>query len=263
MNRSDDENYHGLVAESYDLFRGDEPVEPLPWFQFYKRRLDERPGIALEPACGTGRILLPFLKAGYAMEGVDSSSEMLDICRQKAGSMGVIPVLYEQYMQELDLPRQYTTILIPLGSFILIGRHSEAMEAMRRFHAHLVEGGQLVFSMPTPSSGLYAEKSEQSDAWGEPNTVTRPSDGATITLTCTSASDRLEQIHTSRQRYELHKDRELLKVEEHLSVTRWYGKYEMMLMLQMAGFRNMKVYGNHTDEDATSESFARVYWAEK
>jgi hypothetical protein len=53
MNRSDDENDHGLVAETYDLFRGDEPVEQEAWFQFYKRRLEER-------GCASGRIKVAF-----------------------------------------------------------------------------------------------------------------------------------------------------------------------------------------------------------
>jgi SAM-dependent methyltransferase len=262
MNRSDDECYRGLVAESYDLFRGDEAVEPLPWFQFYKRRIDERPGLALEPACGTGRILLPFLKTGYAMEGVDSSAEMLAICREKAAQLGVTPVLYQQYMQELELPKRYTTILIPLGSFILISQRAEAVEALRRFHAHLVDGGQLVFSMPAPDARLYTPPSEQSTEWSGPSTVNRP-DGATITLQCKGSSDRLEQLDTSLERYELRRDGELLRVEEYTSVTRWYGRYEMTMMLEAAGFRNVKVYGNHTDEEATAESFARVYWAER
>lgn len=264
MNRSDDENYHGLVAQSYDLFRGDEEVEELPWFLFYKRRLEERPGLALEPACGTGRILLPFLKAGFPMEGTDSSAEMLAICRQKAETMGLSPVLYEQYMQETNLPKHYTTILIPLGSFILIRQHADAREALRRFHAHLVEGGQLVFSTPTPSPQHLTPRSEQSDTFGEPSIVTLPSNGATITLKTTSAWDRFEQIQESRQVYELRDNAgQLLKIEEHHSITRWYGKYEMLLMLQEAGFRSMKVFSNHTDEEADSESWSRIYWAEK
>ena len=157
MSRSDDENYRGLVAETYDLFRGDAPVEQEAWFGFYQRRLEERPGLALEAGCGTGRILLSFLQAGFAMEGVDSSAEMLAICREKAARLGLSPVFYQQYMQELDLPRNVTSILIPLGSFILIGQQAEAMEALRRFAAHLVGGGQLVFSMPAPSgSEMYA-----------------------------------------------------------------------------------------------------------
>ena len=104
MNRSDDENYHGLVAESYDLFRGDQPVEQEQWFQFYKRRLEQRPGVSLEVGCGTGRVLLPFLAAGFPIEGVDSSSELLASCRRKACGMGLEPVLYQQYIQELVLP---------------------------------------------------------------------------------------------------------------------------------------------------------------
>ena len=51
MSRSDDENYHGLVAEPYDLFRGDDPVEQEPWFQFYQRRLEERPEFGREVGC--------------------------------------------------------------------------------------------------------------------------------------------------------------------------------------------------------------------
>ena len=129
--------------------------------------------------------------------------------------------------------------------------------------AHLVTGGQLVFSMPTPSAKSCADPSANSEEWGEPHTIVRPIDGATVTIRCISSSDRLEQIDTSRQYYELHKDGELLRAEEHLSITRWYGKYEMMMMMEMAGFRNVKVFGNHTDEEATFKSWARVYWAEK
>ena len=262
MNRSDDENYHGLVAESYDLFRGDVPVENEAWFGFYKHRLEERPGLALEAGCGTGRILLPFLQAGFVMEGVDSSSEMLAICREKAARMGLHPTLYQQYMQELDLPQRYTTILIPLGTFILIGQHDEAMEALKRFYAHLVPGGQLVFSTPAPWNEMYAAP-EKADEWGEPHSVTRPADGATITLYSKGAVDRLEQAYRGQQQYELHKDGQRLRHEVHDVAMRWYGKPEMTLMLQTAGFGNIRVFGNHTEEQVTSEHFALVYWAEK
>jgi len=263
MSRSDDENYHGLVAESYDLFRGDDPIEQEQWFQFYKRRLKERPGLALEVGCGTGRVLLPFLKDGFPMEGVDSSSEMLAICRQKAINMGLEPVLYEQYMQELVLQKKYCTILIPLGSFILIGHHSEAVEALRRFHDCLSNGGQLVFSTPAPSSEIYSDSSNEAGTWSEPATVTRDADGAIFTLQSKGSSDSLEQVHRSLQRYEMRRAGKLIRAEEHMSVTRWYGMYELRLMLELAGFRGFKVYGDHTDEEATARSSSRVYWAEK
>ena len=56
---------------------------------------------------------------------------------------------------------------------------------------------------------------------------------------------------------------ELIKAEDHASVTRWYGKYEPKLMLEIAGFRGIKVFSDHTDEEATAKSRSRIYWAEK
>lgn len=261
MERSDAEHYRGLMAESYDLFRGDDPVEEMPWFEFYRRRLEDRPGLALEAGCGTGRILLPFLQLGFAMEGMDSSPEMLAVCREKAVPLGLRPVLYEQYMQELDLPQRYRTVLIPLGSFILVGRHDEAQEALRRFHGHLVPGGQLVFSTPAPYGGFYVPKS--GSEWGEPHSVIRRSDGATITLREKGSMDRLEQTHHQQQRYELHLNGKLVRQEEHHEVIRSYGKHEMRLMLEAAGFENVRVFGNHTEDEATSEHESLAYWAEK
>ena len=166
----------------------------------------------------------------FAIEGVDSSSEMLAACREKAARMGLSPTLYQQYMQELDLPQRYTSILIPLGTFILIGHHDEAMEALRRFQAHLVPGGQLVFSTPAPWNEMYAAP-QKADEWGEPHSVACPADGATIALYSKGNVDRLEQVYRGQQRYELHKDGQPQRHEVHDVAMRWYGKPEMTLML--------------------------------
>ena len=93
--------------------------------------------------------------------------------------------------------------------------------------------------------------------------MTRPADGATITLYSKGNVDRMEQAYRGQQRYELHKDGQPQRHEVHDVAMRWYGKPEMTLMLQTAGFRNIRVFGNHTEEEATSEHFALVYWAEK
>jgi hypothetical protein len=61
----------------------------------------------------------------------------------------------------------------------------------------------------------------------------------------------------------MHKDGKLLREEEHREVLRSYGKHEVRLMLEASGFGNVRVFGNHTEEEATSEHEALVYWAEK
>lgn len=110
-----DWDYSGLAAESYDLWFGDEPF----WDQaFFHDRIRQNGGVALEIACGTGRLLVPFLRDGLALRGVDASEEMLAICRTKAAQLQVSPILYQQLMQDLDLATRYRTIFIPACSFL-------------------------------------------------------------------------------------------------------------------------------------------------
>ena len=50
---------------------------------------DRAGGLALDVACGAGRLLRRYLQAGLAVEGVDSSADMLAVCRQKAAADGL------------------------------------------------------------------------------------------------------------------------------------------------------------------------------
>ena len=138
-----DWDYRGLAAECYDLWFGEEPF----WDQaFFHQRLSRNGGVALEIACGTGRLLVPFLRDGLAVEGVDASAEILEMCRHKATQVGVTPILYQQLMQDLELNRQYHTLFIPACSFQILAEREEAFEALRRFRTHLEPGGELLLT---------------------------------------------------------------------------------------------------------------------
>jgi ubiquinone/menaquinone biosynthesis C-methylase UbiE len=90
MMTKSDWNDRGLAAECYDLWFGEEPF----WDQaFFHQRLCRNSGVSLEIACGTGRLLVPLLRDGLAVEGMDASAEMLEICRHKATRVGVTPLL--------------------------------------------------------------------------------------------------------------------------------------------------------------------------
>ena len=56
---------------------------------------EENLGPALEIGCGTGRLTIPYLEAGLDVEGLDSSGQMLEICRTKAAARGLLPVLHQ------------------------------------------------------------------------------------------------------------------------------------------------------------------------
>jgi SAM-dependent methyltransferase len=110
--------YQGLIAQAWDVLRGDTSK----WAdRFFFRELIRKFGQpVLDVGCGTGRLLLDYLLQGVESEGMDNSPDMLALCQQKAKTLGVAPVLYEQYMETLSIPRQYRTILIPSSTLQLI-----------------------------------------------------------------------------------------------------------------------------------------------
>lgn len=49
--------------------------------EYCSRRLEDITGRVLEAGVGTGRMLIPLIKKGLTIDGIDSSPEMLEQCR--------------------------------------------------------------------------------------------------------------------------------------------------------------------------------------
>lgn len=113
-----DYEYKGLIAEAWDVLRGDTPH----WADrhFYREIIRMYGQPVLDVGCGTGRLLLDYLQQGIDIDGVDNSPEMLAICQHKADQLQLQPKLYNQYVENRELPRQYRTILIPSSTLQLI-----------------------------------------------------------------------------------------------------------------------------------------------
>lgn len=136
------EPYRGLPVLQWQAY--DEPGWDYPVFG---RVLREGAGVGLELGVGAGRLLRRYLRDGLNVEGVDAAPEMLRSCRSRAAAEGLSPVLYEQAMQEFDLPRRYTTVYVPCGSLAVLPDQEQLLLVLRRIHAHLLNDGRLVFNL--------------------------------------------------------------------------------------------------------------------
>ena len=252
------ESYDGIAAEMWDHMGGDTPGSD---FEFYARKIQQHPGTALDLTCGSGKHLLRYLQRGLDVEGVDASDAMLATCRRKAKQRGLNPVLYRQSMQKMDLPRKYQTIFISAGSFQLLGSRDDAKETLRRCYAHLEPGGQMLFETFLPDEAFQTKPTSQVTVWGP---TIRPGDGASVTTHLwTESSDRFEQVKVEKRRYEASKEGQIIASELHTMTLRWYFKFEMIMMLEQAGFRNIFIYGDYTDSAATAASSETIYSASR
>jgi SAM-dependent methyltransferase len=228
------------VAEAYDTWI---PVEAeFPDDAVHEAVVREGDGPALELGCGTGRPLLRFLAAGLDVEGVDSSADMLAICRRHAAELGLDPVLHHGSMAPLALDRTYATLYCPAGTFSLFDDPDVALGALASWIEHLRPGGALALTMSVPVEDLDA-RSE----WRVHRTGTRPADGTTFVVHEAVACDRAAQLQVIYNRVEVwdaagELTRSLLR-RYHL---RWWERAEFAEVLAGLGLVDVRSLGDDT-----------------
>lgn len=108
-------------------------------------------GIVADLGCGTGELTLRLARAGYDMIGVDASTEMLSVLREKAWETGQEGLLLLcQDIVSLDL---YGTVRAAVSSFDTlnhIGPFPRFCAALRRAALFLEPDGVMVFDLNTP-----------------------------------------------------------------------------------------------------------------
>ncbi len=224
-------SYGRLATEVYDI---DKPIgHSFGDVEFYSERLRSCAGPILEPAVGTGRVLIPLLEVGLDIEGVDGSLEMLAVCRARCAQRGLDPILHEGDMRSLSLPGRYEAIIVPAGSFLLIERREESLGALRRFRDHLAPGGRLIVDVELQTD--FRTGAVSTSSYETPR-------GETITLEHKLVEvDFLEQYTVAHLRYEKWRDGELLQTEMQRFPLRWYGVEEFGLVLRSVGFSDVAV----------------------
>ncbi|MBM0066805.1 class I SAM-dependent methyltransferase [Alkalicoccobacillus gibsonii] len=88
--------------------------------EFYLSFVKNQEMKVLEPMCGNGRMLIPFLQKGINIEGFDISEEMLKVCKEKGETLKLNPNVYKKGIEEFETEKRYDLILIPFGSFSLL-----------------------------------------------------------------------------------------------------------------------------------------------
>jgi len=257
--------HYGIVARWWAEFNVSGPE-----IAYFQRFVEDGGEPALDVACGTGRLLVPYLQAGLDVDGCDISPDMLSLCRERAEREGLSPNLYAQAMHELDLPRQYRTILV-CGGFALGSNRDQDFEALRRLHQHLEPGGLLVLDNEVPYSytrtwryWLKEDRAELPQPLPPAGERRRGSDGAEYELrTRVIALDPLSQSITYEMQADMWRDGEHVANEQHVLKMTMYFTNEIVLMLERSGFTEVAVRAGYTDAKPTSDDDFAVFIARK
>ena len=183
--------HHGLIAEWWAHFNTDGPE-----IEEYGRVVAEGQP-ALDAGCGAGRLLVPWLRSGFDVDGCDVSEDMLGRCRERARREGFEPTLWATPLHELRPPRRYRTIVC-CGTFGLGSTREQDEAALLRLREALEPGGTLILDHEVALPGQFEVTTPLPRPWPEHGDRRRADDGTEYELrvrrTAIDPADRLETM---------------------------------------------------------------------
>ncbi|MEZ4860629.1 MAG: class I SAM-dependent methyltransferase [Caldilineaceae bacterium] len=225
--------YGRLAALEYAL---DNEAPPADYFDFYWQQYTAVgvDGPVLEPMCGAGRFLLPFLVRGVEIDGMDASEHMLTACRDRCAGQGFAPNLYHQLIQEIELPRQYAYIFMPDRAIGLLYEKAVVQETLQRLYDHLLSGGVLAVDVQSPGAQDFLTGVWQG-GW------TDLPDGSKLVHTLLFELEEDRRILRAIGKHERFVNGKLQEAELDTYTERLYFRTEFSTLLEDAGFVDIEM----------------------
>lgn len=253
-------SYQNLCTEFYDITK---PEAGHKEVIFYEKLLKTAKGTILEAMCGSGRLLIPLLKKGFVLEGVDNSKHMLQSCQERCAAQRLSVQLHNQSLQALKLPKKYDLIFIAIGSFQLFHDDNEVLRVLEKLYETLLPQGKLVIETFIPWDAIKdningSVLANQSSEVSYEKAVTA-SDNSQIVHKSVVTVYFNSQLEKTKSTYEKWVDGKLSYSEDEEYTVRWYYRFEMSLLLEKMGFTKVSIM----DESFEQNEQAVVYIASK
>ena len=225
---------------------------------WYAARAREWGGPVLEGAVGTGRVAWEIARAGIEVVGFDASPAMLARAEAKRAAMptdarGLASFLRAD-LREFDLGRRFPLAIVPFRAFQCLLETGEQVRSLACFRRHLDPGGRLVIHLFGPNyaflvPGGRPPRERLADC-------VHPDRGTRVEITIGDREiDPVAQVFREVWTFrEFDAAGGLLLEERETLRMRWTFRFEMLHLLESAGFR---VEAEYSDFRGSPPAYAR------
>ncbi len=235
------QNYYGsLCTEMYEILHKVAPNDELRFYLSYAKKGQK----ILEPLCGSGRFLVPFLEYGFDICGMDLSDEMLKKLKQKAPNAKTVCADITKYSSN----EKYDYIFISSGSVSLFTNIDQCKNILKKLKDLLSPNGKFVFAVDTIAHRC------KDDSDYQVAVSVKTEQGYDLLLKTKNYYDEQTQTQFSPSVYELYNGSELLQSERMDFQTHLYKFGEMEEYLREIGFTSVKTYSSFSKEIAINDS---------
>ena len=228
--------YTDLEAKLHDSFWEQvDIISELPFLEdFHSDKL------SLEIGCGSGRLLLPLLNSGTPIDGVELSSDMMELLHQNADKQGLSSQLSEQELHTADivqcsLEKSYERVSVPAFTSQLLTR-SDFQTMLTQAQSYTTDDAQLYLTLFIPWAEIAGELAEGDWYVDHEASVGENKEAKAICKTKFSIN-RLDQTLSRKHHYTV--THPSGKKQEHRSTQeiQWYSYQELKLILELTGWK--------------------------
>jgi SAM-dependent methyltransferase len=230
----------------------------------YQRLARQYGNRVLELCCGTGRIAIPLAAEGCTVTAVDVSGALLNRLKTNQESIENFPYqnlsVVKQDVTELSLPqRDFDLIICAFNSLLCIPDRDLQQKTLFNAAAHLRPHGLLALDIWNPLVlNLEGDKIPESYF-----TRKRTDNGNQYTRFAATGKMNAEQVQPVYGWYDETTPDGTIKRTPYNMEWRIIFRYEMVLMLEKAGFQVTNIYGGNRDEPFETHSLKMFFEAIK
>jgi len=221
----------------------------LSWdIAFWKKWCKKAGPSVLELCCGTGRVAIPLIEAGFDYTGIDSSNIFLTAAKKKAKVLKGEYSFFRRDIRTFNLKRKYDSIIIPFNAFLHMYSYKDAQKCFAVVRKHLKKNGLFIIDIFNPDLKFLVRDPKR--RYGHKRLKNYKNLGLKVSETIVHY-DKTTQINHILWYFNF-KDKPR-EVKKHLYL-RIYFPEELMALLDYNGFKVIKRFGCHKGSAFTSES---------
>ncbi len=252
---------YDAFADIYDIWVKGAPITErnLP---FYVEEYACAEGPVVELGVGNGRIAIEAARQGKAIIGVDSSAEMLKLCREQAEAAGVahLLTLIQADFRDFVLPEPAQLIAIPFHTIGHLATLDDKRAGLRHIHGQLAPGGRLIFDHFI----FNPESARRYQGVGLRNEYTDAATGHDVLLWVTTLYDfEAQTMRIIAWTDELDDDGVVLRRQYRRLSFSWLDPEQTRALLEEAGFQVEALYGDFDRRPFDEESPEQVWVARR
>ncbi len=224
--------YYGEICTK--VYESDKSIAGGKELEFYLSFVKDKNMKVLEPMCGNGRMLIPFMQNGIDIVGFDLSVEMLKVCREKAEKFNLKPVISQERIENFHGDKKYDLIMIPIGSFSLLPDNLVDV-SLQNMKNNLNENGKFLLTVV-----LGGNKEEEILDWIETNR--KEIKNELIVEYRKVSNDDVQKLLNIKLKYEIIHDEKIVQTEIMDFPIRLYELKEFENILINNGFSQVVIH---------------------